>query len=207
MKRRNFVKSVAALPTLGFIGCASNDLFKDNAKCQAKFDVVVVGGGTAGTIAALQSARLGAKTLVVERSSQLGGTMTTAGVNFPGLFHINEKQIIAGIGWELVCKAVKENSDSLPEFKKQDRHWKNQVRVNDYLYVCLAEEELLKANAEILYYSYPEKIEETSNGYRLYLSSSFGRGCIFAKKRRKARFACGVLVWLKMPLFNFPCQV
>ncbi|MDY6069398.1 MAG: hypothetical protein SPI34_06720 [Opitutales bacterium] len=57
MKRRNFVKSFTALPTLGFVGCASNDLFKDNAKCQAKFDVVVVGGGTAGTIAALQAAR------------------------------------------------------------------------------------------------------------------------------------------------------
>ena len=182
MKRRNFVKSLTALPTLGFAGYASGGIFKDALKCEAKFDVVVVGGGTAGTIAALQAARLGAKTLVVERASQLGGTMTTAGVNFPGLFHINEKQIIAGIGWELVCKAVAENSDSLPEFKKQKRHWQNQIRVNDYLYACLAEEELIKARAEILYYSYPEKIEETENGYRLYLSSSFGRGCIFAKK-------------------------
>lgn len=208
MKRRNFVKSLTALPTLGFAGYASGGIFKDALKCEAKFDVVVVGGGTAGTIAALQSARLGAKTLVVERSSQLGGTMTTAGVNFPGLFHINEKQIIAGIGWELVCKAVKENSDSLPEFKKQDRHWKNQVRVNDYLYVCLAEEELLKANAEILYYSYPRK----NRGDKQRIQALFklvvrARVCFGAKKRRKARFACGVLVWLKMPLFNFPCQV
>ncbi len=182
MKRRNFVKGLASLPALGFAGCVSNAVAAGNLKCEASFDVVVVGGGTAGTIAALQAARLGAKTLVVERASQLGGTMTTAGVNFPGLFHINEKQIIAGIGWELVCKAVRENSDSLPEFKKQKRHWQNQIRVNDYLYACLAEEELIKANAEILYYSYPEKIEEAENGYRLYLSSSFGRGCIFAKK-------------------------
>ena len=49
-------------------------------------DILVVGGGTAGTIAALQAARIGAKTFVVERGSQLGGTMTTGGVAFPGLF-------------------------------------------------------------------------------------------------------------------------
>ena len=44
-------------------------------------DVLVVGGGTAGTIAAIQSARAGAKTVLIERGSQLGGTMTTGGVS------------------------------------------------------------------------------------------------------------------------------
>ena len=52
----------------------------------AKVDVLVVGGGTAGTIAAIQAARAGAKTMIVERNSQLGGTTTTGGVAFPGLF-------------------------------------------------------------------------------------------------------------------------
>ena len=50
-----------------------------------KYDVLVVGGGVSGCVAAIQSAREGAKTLLVESSSQLGGTMTTAGVNYPGL--------------------------------------------------------------------------------------------------------------------------
>ena len=49
-------------------------------------DVLVVGGGAAGTIAAIQAARAGARTVLVERNSQLGGTTTTAGVSFPGLF-------------------------------------------------------------------------------------------------------------------------
>jgi heterodisulfide reductase subunit A-like polyferredoxin len=39
-------------------------------------DVLVVGGGTAGTIAAIQSARAGARTLLIERGTQLGGTTT-----------------------------------------------------------------------------------------------------------------------------------
>ena len=63
-----------------------------------KADVLVVGGGTAGTIAAIQATRSGAKTVVLERGTQLGGTMTTGGVAFPGLFHAWGRQIVAGIG-------------------------------------------------------------------------------------------------------------
>jgi len=62
-------------------------------------DVLVVGGGTAGTIAAIQAGRAGAKTMIVERGTQLGGTMTTGGVAFPGLFDAWGQQIIAGVGW------------------------------------------------------------------------------------------------------------
>jgi len=36
-------------------------------------DVVVVGGGPAGSVAALQAARAGAKTTLIEMGSQLGG--------------------------------------------------------------------------------------------------------------------------------------
>ena len=61
-------------------------------------DVLVVGGGTAGTIAALQSARAGADTAVVEMTGQLGGTMTTGGVSAPAYFWGRDRQIIAGIG-------------------------------------------------------------------------------------------------------------
>ena len=53
-----------------------------------KTDVLVAGGGTAGAVAAIQAARAGVKTTLVEMTGQLGGTMTTGGVNFPGYFHI-----------------------------------------------------------------------------------------------------------------------
>lgn len=46
-------------------------------------DVLVVGGGTGGTAAALQAARRGAKTILVSEFSWLGGMLTSAGVAAP----------------------------------------------------------------------------------------------------------------------------
>lgn len=46
-------------------------------------DVLVVGGGTGGTAAAIQAARRGAKTILVSEFSWLGGMLTSAGVTAP----------------------------------------------------------------------------------------------------------------------------
>ena len=46
-------------------------------------DVLVVGGGTGGTAAAIQAARQGAKTILVSEFPWLGGMLTSAGVSAP----------------------------------------------------------------------------------------------------------------------------
>lgn len=46
-----------------------------------KADVVVVGGGTAGVMAAIHAARGGCKTILIEPNYELGGTGTVGGVN------------------------------------------------------------------------------------------------------------------------------
>ncbi|NEP18491.1 MAG: FAD-dependent oxidoreductase [Leptolyngbya sp. SIO4C1] len=50
---------------------------------QLKTEVLVVGGGTGGTAAAVQAARRGAKTLLVSEFPWLGGMLTAAGVSAP----------------------------------------------------------------------------------------------------------------------------
>ncbi len=133
-----------------------------------RVDVLVVGGGTAGTIAAIQAARAGAKTVLVERGAQLGGTTTTGGVSFPGLFDAWGKQIIAGIGWELVKHSVELDGGSLPDFATvPTHHWQNQVRVNQFLYAILAEEKCEQAGVKINYYEFPHAIYKTAKGWQV----------------------------------------
>lgn len=45
------------------------------------FDVIIAGGGASGVMAGIQSARMGAKTLIVEETVWLGGMLTSAGVS------------------------------------------------------------------------------------------------------------------------------
>lgn len=129
-------------------------------------DVLVIGGGAAGAVAAIQSARAGLRTCLVEQNSLLGGTITVGGVAFPGLFHAWGEQIIAGIGWELVCKTVELDGKEMPDFAPNpDRHWHNQVLVNPYLYALLAEEACLEAGVSICYYEFPGAVAETQDGW------------------------------------------
>lgn len=131
-------------------------------------DVVVVGGGSSGTIAAIQAGRAGARTLLLERGGQLGGMTTVGGVCFPGLFDAWGKQIIAGIGWELVKETVELDGGTLPDFSKvPKRHWQNQVRLNQFLYSILAEEKCVDANVEIAYHEFIREAKATPGGWEL----------------------------------------
>jgi hypothetical protein len=171
--RRNFIKSSVA--GIAIAGSSHVVIGAEHQTAQAKetdvdnnVDVLVVGGGTAGTIAAIQAGRAGAKTLLLERNHQLGGVTTTGGVAFPGLFDAWGKQIIAGIGWELVSESVELDGGSLPNFAKVPaRHWQNQVQVNLFLYAILAEEKCKAAGVEIAYYEFPQVITKTADGWQV----------------------------------------
>jgi hypothetical protein len=52
-----------------------------NAQSIKHTDILVVGGGTGGTAAGIQAARLGVATTIVENSPWLGGMLSTAGVS------------------------------------------------------------------------------------------------------------------------------
>jgi hypothetical protein len=134
----------------------------------SEVDVLVVGGGTAGHIAAIQAGRAGSRVLLVERGSQLGGTMTTGGVAFPGLFDAWGRQVIAGIGWELVKECVALDHGTLPNFAKvPQHHWQNQVFINQFLYCLLAEEMCDAAGVQIAYYEFPQAVAKDGDHWRV----------------------------------------
>ena len=172
--RRQFMRrSVAGVALAGSSGAAlgadsgarPRRAGKREGTVRTEADVLVVGGGTAGTIAAIQAARAGAKTALVERGTQLGGTTTTGGVSFPGLFDAWGKQIIAGIGWELVKRAVELDNGTLPDFSQVPaRHWQNQVHINQFVYALLAEEACVEAGVTVAYYESPLSVERQSMG-------------------------------------------
>lgn len=66
-----------------------------------EYDVVIVGGGTAGVAAAVGAAKAGARTLLIERNPYLGGEATHAGVGaFCGFYSCGENpvKVVAGAG-------------------------------------------------------------------------------------------------------------
>ena len=173
MNRRQFIKrqvaGTAILAASGLVHKASaQNLPSPDPQNPAvlNVDVLVVGGGSAGHVAAIQAGRMGAKTVLLERNSQLGGTTTTGGVNFPGLFHAWGKQVISGIGWELVAKSVEIDGKELPNFSKVPKsHPEHQVLINAELYTLLAEEACLDAGVSLAYYQFPQEVVESKEGW------------------------------------------
>jgi hypothetical protein len=139
------------------------------------YDVIVVGGGTAGVVAAIQAGRAGAKTLLVEKCGMLGGTITMGAVNFPGIFFAWGKQVIAGIGWELVVKTLNEEGKCPPEpADLANLPIQHHIGINPSLYAMICDQEVLSAGVEVLLHSMLAEARRGRNRWKLKLSAKEG---------------------------------
>ena len=68
-------------------------------------EVVVVGGGTAGGVAAIAAGRTGASTLLVEQYGQIGG-MTSAGMTYLGFLDGQGRPAVRGIAQEILDRLI-----------------------------------------------------------------------------------------------------
>ena len=90
--------------------------WKENIPVAGEYDVIVAGGGIAGVAAALSAARLGKKTLILEKSTVLGGLATMGLINFwVPLCNGRGKQVIRGMAEELLRLSIQYGYDTLPE--------------------------------------------------------------------------------------------
>lgn len=102
-------------------------IFTKQLNTRKAYDVIVIGGGTAGVVAAIASARTGAKTLLVERTGSLGGMMTSGNCgltcyilhasNVKDQYKVEEMlsktpqkaQVIGGIPMEITKRLIKDS--------------------------------------------------------------------------------------------------
>lgn len=106
--RRQFVKAssvaLAGAAAGGQVRAAETAVA---SKRRISTDVLVCGGGCAGTAAALAAARAGVKVLLVEKSPFAGGIITNVGLPyFDGIADIRTKRVVVrGIALELLSKS------------------------------------------------------------------------------------------------------
>lgn len=147
------------------------------------YDVAVIGGGTAGPFAAICAAKNGAKTVLIEKTSALGGTMTNCRVNFPGLFFAWGKQIIDGPCYEAILKTAKLGGASIPEIVfKPERHWHQQILVNPFIYTSVVEKMCLGSGVTLLYHTMIAACEKEDKQMTVYAVGKEGMFAIHAKR-------------------------
>lgn len=121
-------------------------------------DILIVGGGAAGTLAAVSAARLNQKVLLLESKGSLGGSRTLMGVDtFNGFFSPGDpiyKQV-GGISYEVVERLLNTGS----AFIRENTFGSGPVVTYDMEQLkILYEEMVLEAGASVLFYSFVPEV-------------------------------------------------
>ena len=140
-----------------------------------QYDVIVFGGGTAGTVAAIQAGRAGADTLLIEKNAMLGGTMTTNGINAPAHFFAWGQQVIGGIGWELVRRTLEETGQRVPspEFTRDNPHPPH-LTADIPVFAALCDEAAVEAGVDLLFHAMPASVTFENGAWTVVVCTKTG---------------------------------
>lgn len=150
-----------------------------------EFDVVVLGGGPAGIMAAASAARSGSRTLLVESYGFLGGMGTAAGVtNFCGLHanvHGTIKQVVHGLA-DVLLGRMRE----LGGLNEPHSLFGNKIAAQAYdnaVFKVAADELVLSSGAQVLFHAQAVGVLMNSPGdiKALLVETKSGRQAILGK--------------------------
>lgn len=151
----------------------------------SQYDVIIFGGGTAGTVAAIQAGRVGVRTLLVEKNGMLGGTMTVGGINAPAHFFAWGQQIIGGIGWELTRKTLEETGCPVPTphptHNHKEPHYLNTVTIDRGIFAAICDEAVIDAGVDLLFHAMPASIAYLKDGWTVTICAKTGLREVRAK--------------------------
>ncbi len=134
------------------------------------YDVVVAGSGPAGFGAALAAARAGAKTLIIEQSSCLGGTSTA------GLMSHWTGNVDSRMYREVLARSMAANGKA---FSEEDE---DKINIDSEKLKGIYLEMLTEAGADILFYTFvSDAINENGVAKGVIIENKSGRSCVYAK--------------------------
>jgi len=120
----------------------------------SEYDVIVVGGGSAGAVSAIAASRNGANTLLIERYGFLGGAITGQYiVTLKSFFNTRGEQIVGGIPQEIVDKMIELKGS---RGHSRDRFWSacgSHTALDPSLLKIVLDKFAVEANTNLLFHS------------------------------------------------------
>lgn len=142
--------------------------------CLAKCDVLVVGGGSAGSAAAIAAARMGARTILVEQNGFLGGTSTAALVTPMMANHLERQALNQGLYLE-VLETLMQTGDAAV-YKDGNAGW-----FNPEMLKLVLERKAVEAGVELFYHVwFSQAVLEGQTLKGIVVETKSGRGLIEA---------------------------
>lgn len=125
------------------------------ARADFRYDVVVVGGGMAGCVAALAAAKAGVSVLLIEQNAFLGGAATAGGVGqFVGWQTRSGRQVVCGYAQEIIERLRNEGGcGEIERFTMSTGHVMNRIQYDVELLKIVLDDVLTDAGVDILFKS------------------------------------------------------
>lgn len=140
------------------------------------FDVIITGGGTAGTFCAIAAAREGMKTAIIEKNAYLGGMSTGAGLTEMNAAGFQSMPLYQGIEKEifdeLISKGHAQYHFQVPMSSNPDVKV-DRLRYDPEILKIILEEKAIKAGIELFYESEVQNVKEEKESCSVSVQSRY----------------------------------